>query len=136
MKTTELTQSQDATLAVKPITMFFDGAGCRPSGDGSGYAWLCPDTGQRHVERVRGLTNNQAEYKGFLAALQHVPEDSAVEVFSDSQLICGQFAGQYRVKDYALQELFSEVLALILNKRLKVNLQWVPRSRNLAGKLL
>jgi ribonuclease HI len=136
MKTKAITQSQDAAVAVKPLTMFFDGAGCRPSGDGSGYAWLCPDTGQRHVERVRGLTNNQAEYKGFLAALQHVPDDSAVEMFSDSQLICGQFAGQYRVKDYALQELFSEVLALILNKRLKVNLQWVPRNRNLAGKLL
>ena len=136
MKTTELTQSQDATLAVKPLTMFFDGAGCRPGGDGSGYAWLCPDTGQRQVERVRGLTNNQAEYKGFLAALQNVPNESAVEMFSDSQLICGQFAGTYRVKDYALQELFSEVLALILTKRLKVNLRWVPRSRNLAGKLL
>jgi ribonuclease HI len=136
MKTNELTQSQDAALAVKPLTIFFDGAGCRPSGDGSGYAWLCPDTGQRHVERIKGLTNNQAEYKGFIAALQHAPDDSAVEMFSDSQLICAQFAGDYRVKDPALQELVSEVLSLILNKRLKVNLQWVPRNRNRAGKLL
>jgi hypothetical protein len=43
-----------------------------------------------------------------------------VEKSSDSQLICAQFSGQYRVKDHALQELFSEVLALILNKRLNV----------------
>jgi ribonuclease HI len=130
------TQSQDVTLGTKPLTMFFDGAGCRPDGDGSGVAWLCPETGQRHVERVKGLTNNQAEYRAFLAALQSIPEGSTVEMFSDSELICSQFAGKYRVKDHALHELLSEVLALIMNKQLKVKLQWVPRSRNLAGKLL
>jgi len=129
-------QERGTQPRTKPRRMFFDGAGCRPGGEGSGFAWICPDTNQRHVERVKGLTNNQAEYKGFLAALQHLPEDSTVEMFSDSQLICSQFTGQYRVKDYALQELLSEVLALILNKRLKVTLQWVPRSQNLAGKLL
>jgi len=120
----------------KPIRMFFDGAGCRPDGDGSGFAWICPDTGERHIERVKGLTNNQAEYKAFLAALQHAPDASSVEMFSDSQLICAQFSGQFRVKDDVLQELLFEVLALIQNKRLKVALQWVPRNRNLAGKLL
>ncbi|MGA9808259.1 MAG: RNase H family protein [Candidatus Sulfotelmatobacter sp.] len=136
MNTTEQTQSQDAALSAKPLTMFFDGSGCRPDGEGSGFAWLRPDTGQRHVERVKGLTNNQAEYRAFLAALQNVPEGSTVEMFSDLQLLCSQFEGNYRVKDYALQELLSEVRALILNKQLKVKLQWVPRSRNLAGKLL
>ena len=56
MKTTAITQSQDATVTVKPLTMFFDGAGCRPSGDGSGYAWLCPDNGQRHGAIFKGIT--------------------------------------------------------------------------------
>jgi ribonuclease HI len=120
----------------KHLRMFFDGAGCRPNGEGSGFAWLCPDTNQRQVVRVNGLTNNQAEYKAFLAALQHVPEDSTVEMFSDSQLVCAQFAGQYRAKDPALQALLSEAHALIRDKRLKVNLQWVFRNQNLAGKLL
>jgi ribonuclease HI len=136
METTTKTPSEGSALAAKPLTVFFDGAGCRPDGEGSGFAWLCPETGQRHIERVKGLTNNQAEYRAFLAALQNVPEGSTVEMFSDSQLICSQFAGNYRVKDYALQALLSEVLALILNRQLKVKLQWVPRSRNLAGKLL
>jgi len=133
MKNETRTESQ---ASAKPLKMFFDGAGCRPNGEGSGFAWLCPDNNQRQVVRINGLTNNQAEYKAFLAALQQVPEDSTVEMFSDSQLICSQFTGQYRVKDHALQELLSEVLALILNKRLKVTLQWVPRAQNLAGKLL
>jgi len=136
MKTTEQTHPQELAHGAKPLTMFFDGAGCRPGGEGSGFAWFCPDTGQRHVERVKGLTNNQAEYRAFLAALQNVPQGSTVEMFSDSQLICSQYAGDYRVKDSALQELLSEIQALILKNQLKVKLQWVPRSRNLAGKLL
>jgi len=136
MKTKTRSESEESAQGAKPLTMFFDGSGCRPDGEGSGFAWICPETGQRHVERVKGLTNNQAEYKAFLAALQNVPDSSAVEMFSDSQLICSQFSGDYRVKDHALQELLSKVLAFILNKRLKVKLHWVPRNRNLAGKLL
>src|SRR5690348_17288342 len=136
MKTKKNDASHDPQRDATPLTVFFDGAGCRPNGEGSGFAWVRKDTNQRQIVRENGLTNNQAEYKGFLAALQHVPEDSTVEMFSDSQLICSQFAGQYRVKDYSLQELLSEVLAVILNKRLKVNLRWVPRAQNLAGKLL
>jgi ribonuclease HI len=90
----------------------------------------------RHTPVSIALTNNQAEYRAFLAALESVPQGGAVEMFSDSQLICSQFAGDYRVKDAALQELLSEIQALILNNQLKVKLQWVPRNRNLAGKLL
>lgn len=136
MKTERQNSTQSSQHSATLLKMFFDGAGCRPNGEGSGFAWFCPDTNQRFVERVKNLTNNQAEYRAFLAALEHVPQDSTVLMFSDSQLICSQFAGQYRVKDYALQELLSQVLALILNKRLKVTLQWVPRAQNLAGKLL
>lgn len=131
-------QSESNKLAAesKTIKVFFDGAGCRPDGEGSGFAWICPDSNEKLVQRVPSLTNNQAEYRGFLAALEHVPADRAVEVFSDSQLICSQFSGQYRVRDEALQTLLSEVRAVIANKNLKVTLNWVPRSRNLAGKLL
>jgi ribonuclease HI len=120
----------------KALKMFFDGAGCRPNGEGSGFAWICPDSNEKQIQRVPGLTNNQAEYRGFLAVLKQVPADSVVEIFSDSQLICSQFSGQYRVRDEALQTLLSEVRAVIGNKSLKVTLIWVPRSQNLAGKLL
>jgi ribonuclease HI len=120
----------------RPIRVFFDGAGSRPNGDGSGYAWICPDSNEKAVRRVPGLTNNQAEYRGFLAALEQIPTDGEVEIFSDSQLICSQFDGKYRVKDETLQALLSEVRSVITEKRLKVTLTWVPRSRNLAGKLL
>ena len=136
MESGKQSESNNLPPESKTIKMFFDGAGCRPNGEGSGYAWICPDSNERSVRHVPGLTNNQAEYRGFLAALEHVPADRVVEIFSDSQLICSQFSGQYRVRDEALQELLSEVRAVIASKSLKVTLNWVPRSRNLAGKLL
>ena len=121
---------------VKPLAVYFDGAGCRPNGDGSGFAWVCPDTGHKDVVRMRGLTNNQAEYKAFHAALQNVPDGSTVQMFSDSQLICSQFSGDWRTKDPDLQLLLSQAYGLIRDKKLTVQLQWLPRSQNLAGKLI
>ena len=136
MESGKQSESNKRTAESKTIKLFFDGAGCRPNGEGSGFAWICPDSNEKLVQRVPGLTNNQAEYRGFLAALEHVSADRVVEVFSDSQLICSQFSGQYRVRDEALQKLLAEVRALIARKSLRVTLNWVPRSRNLAGKLL
>lgn len=65
-------ESNKAVAESKTIKMFFDGAGCRPNGEGSGFAWTCPDSNEKLVRRVSGLTNNQAEYRGFLALLEHV----------------------------------------------------------------
>ncbi len=130
------TEKQAEVSQANVIRMFFDGAGCRPDGEGSGYAWVCPDSNERLVKRVAGLTNNQAEYRGFLSALEYPPEGAIVDMCSDSQLICSQFSGAYRVKDEALQILLSEVRAVISRKRLQLTLRWVPRNQNLAGKLL
>ncbi len=129
-------QTKSLTQDVKPLTVYFDGAGCRPNGEGSGFAWLCPDTGRKDIVRMRGLTNNQAEYKAFHAALQNIPDSSVVQMFSDSQLICSQFSGDWRTKDSDLQLLLSQAHELIRDKKLTVQLRWVPRSQNLAGKLI
>src|SRR5438874_13240585 len=84
---------------LRPIVIFFDGAGCRPDGKGSGYAWLRQDTGQQHVERMDGLTNNQAEYRAFVSALERLQDGSKVDLFCDSLLLHSQFHGRFRVKD-------------------------------------
>lgn len=105
-------------------------------GSGSGFAWVCTTTKEKRIERVSGLTNNQAEYRALISALSELSHGASAEMFSDSQLLCCQFSGQYRVRDGALQELLSQVHAVIASKSLKVTLNWVPRSENLAGKLL
>ena len=63
------------------------------------------------VSRAIGVTtNNVAEYKALLAALDKARElgASEVEVISDSELLVRQMLGQYRVKNAGLQPLFAE----------------------------
>jgi probable phosphoglycerate mutase len=63
-----------------------------------------------HGEYIGSATNNVAEYSGLVAGLRmalelQVPE---VEVVSDSELMVKQMRGEYRVKNEALRELFTE----------------------------
>jgi ribonuclease HI len=57
-------------------------------------------------------TNNQAEYRALLHGLDLVnriadghPEKVSLVVRSDSELLCRQMSGQYRIKNRLLQEL-------------------------------
>jgi ribonuclease HI len=60
-------------------------------------------------------TNNYAEYRGLLAALnftlQHEPR--ALQVISDSELMVRQIKGIYKVKSPSLFELYQQAKALI-----------------------
>lgn len=60
-------------------------------------------------------TNNVAEYTGVIRALEHARRLDAdkVELFSDSELLVRQIAGQYRVKSPALRELYQQARALL-----------------------
>ena len=118
------------------LTVFVDGAGSRPDGTGSGFAWICTTTTEKRIERVPGLTNNQAEYRAFIAALTALPGNARAQLFSDSQVLCCQFDGTYKVHDPDLSDLLSRAQSLIREKKLSVTLRWVPRARNVAGKLL
>ncbi len=118
------------------IVIYCDGAGCRPNGAGSGFAWIQPDISERHIEQIDGLSNNQAEYHALISALEFIPDGSAARIFTDSELMCSQVNGKYKVRNTNLKNLFIRVNELIRTKHLKIDLQWVPREKNLAGKLL
>lgn len=137
MKDATSMSSTTSTLNDEPsIVVYCDGAGSRPDGKGSGIAWIQPRTGERHIERIDGLTNNQAEYRALISALSTIPRGSAVRVFTDSQVLWSQVLGNYRVHHAELAQLLSSVRTLIKDKSLKIDLQWIPRQKNLAGKLL
>lgn len=118
------------------IRIFTDGAGMRPDGKGSGYAWLREDTRERHIEHVNGLSNNEAEYQAVIAAVKAQSAGSKVELLTDSLLVVSQLRGEYRVRDSKLAKLAGEVKTIAERKRLDLKLTWIPRKENLAGKLL
>ena len=120
----------------KPIRIFTDGSGCRPDGKGSSIAWFREDTGQKQILREDGLTNNQAEYRGILAALESLPVGAEVEILTDSENTCFQLRGQRRVLNPTLIKLYDAINALVQKQRLKIVFTWIPRRENLAGKLI
>jgi ribonuclease HI len=119
-----------------PIQIFTDGAGARPDGKGSGYAFIRTDTSEKQATREDGLTNNQAEYKGILMALESLSKGSVAEIYTDSEIICSQLNGQYKVRDPKLLALWNLVQEVTRRKNLRVKFVWVPRAENLAGKIL
>ena len=115
---------------------FIDGAGQKPDGSGGGFCWVRQGTGTQRIKWQDQLTNNQAEYSALIAVVKYVRPGSHLEVSSDSMLVVQQFNGAWAVNDPELAKLLSEVRDVIDDKDLKVELRWVPRLRNLAGKLL
>ena len=70
-----------------------------------------------HKECIGSTTNNQAEYKALVKALEMAKEEGAQEVhcYLDSELVVKQLRREYRVKDQELGKLFVLAWNLGLN---------------------
>src|SRR5437868_6680111 len=104
------------TTTKQAIQIYTDGSGCRPDGTGSCFAWLRENGSQPAIIRIfkeDRLTNNQAEYKAILSALESVPLASIVEILTDSENTCFQLRGERRVKHPKLAELHSQIQKMI-----------------------
>ena len=65
-------------------------------------------------QRIGNTTNNQAEYRAIIAALEKAVSlgITHVEVNSDSELVARQIKGSYRVKKAELKPLYQQVKQL------------------------
>jgi len=81
-----------------PFVVYFDGAS---RGNPGPSAWgVFVPAGRSRRQAIGRATNNEAEWQGFLAALDVAAAAGAtdVEVRADSELVLKQFLGTYRVK--------------------------------------
>ncbi|OGL61348.1 hypothetical protein A3H10_03905 [Candidatus Uhrbacteria bacterium RIFCSPLOWO2_12_FULL_46_10] len=76
-------------------------------------------------------TNNQAEYRALIAALEEAKKMGAerIKCFLDSELLVKQLKREYRVKDKDLQSLFVQAWNLTINFK-NVSFNHIPRERN------
>jgi ribonuclease HI len=84
------------------------------------------------ISRAIGhTTNNQAEYRAMIAALEQAVKLGArqVELNSDSELVVKQLCGRYRVKKDTLQPLFEQVKALSARFE-SFRVKYIPRELN------
>ena len=82
-------------------------------------------------QRIGNTTNNQAEYRAIIAALEKAVslDITHVEVNSDSELVVRQIKGSYRVKKAELKPLHQRVKQL-QNSLEGFTITHVPREQN------
>jgi ribonuclease HI len=101
------------------ITAYFDG-GARGNPGPAGYGvHIVDDAGTVLSEQHGSLgiaTNNVAEYRGLIAALQWAVEHGVTQlsVKGDSQLIIEQMRGNYKVKHEGLKPLYLQARMLVM----------------------
>ncbi|MFH1193491.1 MAG: ribonuclease HI family protein [bacterium] len=88
-------------------------------------------TVKEYGEYIGKATNNQAEYKALISALETVKNLGAteVEIFMDSELIVKQIKGEYKVKHPGLAPLFLKVYNLRAGFK-KFFVRHIPREKN------
>jgi ribonuclease HI len=93
--------------------------GARGNPGPAGYGVVVHDSQGNKVaglsEYLGRQTNNFAEYRALLAALEYAieHESRALKVISDSELLVRQIKGLYRVKDLVLRDLHARACQLI-----------------------
>lgn len=115
------------------LLIYTDGASRKNPGESaSGYEIF--DNSHRLLAKhsfYNGIkTNNEAEYLALIAALERAGKDygydSAIDLYSDSELMIKQLKGEYKVKDAGLKGLNAQAKEQI-GKFKSVRLSNVPR---------
>jgi ribonuclease HI len=85
----------------------------------------------RHKNYIGEATNNQAEYKAVILALEEAKKLGVkeLEFFLDSELVVKQINREYKVKDKDLAPLFVQVWNLSMGFK-KVIFKHIPREKN------
>ena len=119
---------------VNQMVIHTDGASRHNPGPAAIGATLKDSQGKLVASLSRAIgraTNNQAEYRAVVAALEEALKLGAtqVEVRLDSELVVRQLSGQYRVRQAALQPLHRQVTGL-LGQFHQFTISHVPRQQN------
>ena len=114
------------------LSIYVDGSG----GTNSGYGFFVNETGESFYENKLEITNNQAEYMAIISALKKFENlDDEIIIFSDSKNTVNQLNHEFAINNEELRSLAREAW-LLMAKFSNLKLTWVPRSKNLAGKML
>ena len=112
------------------LTIYTD-AGARGNPGPAAIAVLIFQDGKllkKDGEYLGTATNNQAEYRAVIKALElaHALKAKEIKLLTDSELVCRQLVGEYKVKNKELKPLFEKAKSL---EKGFVKVEWgsVPR---------
>ena len=115
------------------INIYIDGSSFGNPGDsGIGVVFLEGENNLKNISRYIGTqTNNVAEYSALICALQEalIMKMKEICIFSDSELLCKQIKGEYKVKNENIKNLFSQAVGMIKGFE-NFCLKQIPREKN------
>ncbi len=117
--------------AVHAVANIDGGSRGNPGPAGYGVQIECNGTIVELKEALGIATNNIAEYRGLLSALQWSVKKGiqSLHIRSDSELLVKQMQGKYRVRNAKLQKLHGE--ATVLAEKIgQVKYEHIPREKN------
>lgn len=125
-------------INIKSISIYSDG-GARGNPGPAAYGFVIVSEGKVLAKKYKYLgnaTNNTAEYKGLIGALEYMHNNKTltsfarVDFYLDSELIVKQLTGKYRVKNPDLKLLHDWVMKLVKGLNVKSTFTHVPRQEN------
>ena len=121
-------------MNVKKVIIYTDGAARGNPGPASIGAIIKDETGNvmaRLSQSIGITTNNQAEYRAVITALEKAVSLGAKYVIlkSDSELVVKQINGRYKIKNAALRPLYQEVVKLTGSLE-SFTISYIPRAQN------
>jgi ribonuclease HI len=121
-------------MTPKRLIIYTDGASSGNPGPASIGAVIQDGQGKVVTRISRGIgraTNNQAEYRAIIAALEEAARLGAekVDIKSDSELVVKQLKGRYRVKKATLRPLYQKVVQLT-GSFAAFTITHIPREQN------
>ena len=127
-------------LSINKVTIYTDGAARGNPGPAAIGVIIKDETGNTiaTISRYLGATtNNQAEYRAIIAALEKAIALGARQVVlrSDSELVVKQINGLYKIKNTGLRPLYQKVVELIGSLE-NFAIAYIPRERNAAADAL
>jgi ribonuclease HI len=121
-------------LSTDKVIINTDGAARGNPGPAAIGATIKDETGRLLAgvsKRIGSTTNNQAEYRAIITAVEKAISLGArhVIVKADSELAVNQLNGRYKVKNVALRPLYQKVVQLT-GRLQSFSISYIPRAKN------
>lgn len=121
------------------VSVYTDG-GSRGNPGPAGYGLVIYNQDQQIIHQDKKFlgikTNNEAEYVGLVSALQWLATNitqsniTAINFYSDSQLLVCQLNGQYKVKSPNIKPLFAQAQAFLSQIKIPIHFTHLYRESN------
>jgi ribonuclease HI len=118
-------------LSNLPVNIYFDGGSRGNPGPAAGAAYADYESGHEKFCYLEHATNNEAEYRGLLMAIELAKELKlqSVQFLGDSKLVVMQVTGEWKAKHPMMNELRIQVMAA-LSTLPRWQIGWVRREQN------